>query len=137
MFNLAKIYIFDEPNEKYHKKIIELLTNSFSLGFKHSIFLLSSYLFKKYGLDLSKISAAVPTKFRNEVINIIQYKILADKNIDDTFRFYQNTDYIYDKLLDFTELTDIKHKNNRGVHKRNKFIKDINKEFYDGFWIPI
>ena len=137
MFNLAKIYIFDEPNEKYHKKIIELLTNSFSLGFKHSIFLLSSYLFKKYGLDLSKISAAVPTKFRNEVINIIQYKILADKNIDDTFRFYQNTDYIYDKLLDFTELTDIKHKNNRGVHKRNKYIKDINKEFYDGFGIPI
>ncbi|KAK8850219.1 hypothetical protein M9Y10_018343 [Tritrichomonas musculus] len=139
MYNLAHIYIFDETIKGDINKSIELLTKS--IEFKHSQILLSLILIKKCGNNISLIKKEIEriakANDNSEILIIIDLitksQLLDRSRFEFIYEIYRSMDFLYDIELESINSYELRDMNKRKTFPNNGNLKNISKEFYEGF----
>lgn len=135
MYHLAKIYIYEEPNEKNIDKSINLLIRSSKDDFFPSKELLCIILIHRYGTNIENIRKALNDNGKNlfEKLNKIMKDefLLENKSIlDQRFDFYRNFEILYNQYLKFVSYEQLMNTKNNSLSQQ--CTKNISKEFYEG-----
>ena len=117
MYHLAKIYIYEEPNEKNIDKSINLLIRSSKEDFFPSKELLCIILIHRYGTNIENIRKALNDNGKNlfEKLNkIIKDEFLLENKsiLDLRFDFYRNFEILYNQYLKFVSYEQLMNTKN-------------------------
>ena len=130
MFNLAKIYLYDQ-NKRNIDKSIELLIKSSIQNFYPAKLLLASVLCKKNpSLLIEDISKEINKYVKDEKNLILEIQeIIATKDNHTYYLLYEKADYSYNCVYEETLTYDF----NSPFQTDEKTLVDINDFFYEGF----
>lgn len=139
MFNLALIYLSENPNDQYTDEIIEYLVKTYCGSFKFPSLLLSIFLTQK-NLSIEILKKYQCKNTRELTIAVVTFNALlklGDKSKCDTLlqklcRF--DISYSFTKPIEIFESKKPLYKN---FTKENTKCKMINKHFYDGFGLNL
>ena len=140
MYNLAHLYLYEDPIEGFIDKSIELLIKSLKRGFSQSIYILCLALIKKVEDNLLNIQNIlddhnISNELSLKIVEIINKWILND-SFNEEYLYYQSIDFIYTSsktIIRSTMITDSKYR----YQPNNQNIKNITSLFYEGFGIVI
>ena len=129
MYNLAHLYLYEDPVENSIDKSIKLLSNSYMKGFLPSQILLCLALIKKYGND----SAKLLDDENNIPSDIIQKIKIYRLDFDRKYESYRKIDFLYGCNQYFPSFTFKINNERNQKEKENHRIADISDLFYEGF----
>ena len=129
MYNLAHLYLYEDPVENSIDKSIKLLSNSYMKGFLPSQILLCLALIKKYGND----SAKLLDDENNIPSDIIQKIKIYRLDFDRKYESYRKIDFLYGCNQYFPSFTFKINNERNQKEKENHRIADTFDLFYEGF----
>ena len=106
MYNLAHLYLYEEPIKDSIDKSIELLVRSLNEGFYPSFELLCLSLIKKYGNDFDSITKKLDeqtshfNKYKTPILVIVGNYISYKSFYEMKYLEYKNVDFLYNVLFE-------------------------------------
>lgn len=142
MYNLAHLYLYEEPNKENIEQSIDLLIRSIKIGFLPSKNLLCLALIKKCGLNIEYIKETI-NKYGEESNNIssyiyemIQYyQLNGETAYENDYNHYKTIDFLYNDCYSIIKSKSIFNQKIKENQINNSNIKNITSEFYEGFGI--
>ena len=135
MYNLAHLYLYEEPIKESINQSIDLLIRSLKEGFFSSFYLLGIALIKKYGNDIESITQ----KLDEQTNDFDRYKILILETIgiyiscqslyESRYQEYKNIDFLYNVLHEYIRSDEMTKEKEIYQQKSKKFqlyfMKDL------------
>lgn len=136
MYNLAHIYIYNEPNSDNINKSIKLLIISFSYSFWPSLYLLCIALIQKYGCSINTSNIKMEIEKENEIMPYVMQKInlLSDHIFyEKAYNQFKEIDFLNDLFFSYFQSRDLFLSKPDQKFKKDNWKMDINSDFYKGF----